>query len=127
RRARLLHRPIRRGPAGPRRHRDPGFRWSVRRGFPMTEPSTDTSQISSLESDPESRARKRGRRPRRRTSWRAGCGWDSMPGPLLRRLTTACAVVVLAVVLLFAYGFPCAVPSIPCVHDGAVGTGGTVG
>lgn len=93
----------------------------------MTEPSTDTSQISSLESDPEARDRKRGRRPRRRTYSLLGWLWESIPGPLLLRLTIAFAVVVLAVVVLFDYGFPYAVTNIPWVHDWAVGTGGTVG
>lgn len=93
----------------------------------MNEPSTDTSQISSLESDPEAHDRKRGRRPRRRTYSLLGWLWESIPGPLLFRLTIAFAVVALAVVVLFDYVFPYAVTSIPWVHDWAVGTGGTVG
>src|SRR5699024_8219697 len=116
----------------PRRHRDPGFRWSVRRGFPMTEPSTDTSQISPLESDPESRDRKRGRRPRRRTYSLLGWLWESIPGPLVIRPKIAIATVAVAVAgrpvsCLYSDASPCAVPSTPWVHAWAVGPGGTVG
>ena len=92
----------------------------------MTEPSTDTSQISSLESDPEARDRKTARRTRRRTCSLLGWLWESIPGPLLLRLTIAFAVVALAVVVLFDYGFPYAVTHIPWVHDWVVGTSGTV-
>lgn len=93
----------------------------------MIEPSTDTSRVSSLKSDPEARDRKRGRRPRRRTYSPLGWLWESIPGPLLLRLTIAFAVMALAVVGLFNYGFPYAVTSIPWIHDWIVGTGGTVG
>ena len=92
----------------------------------MTEPSTDTSQISSLESDPGARDRKRGRRPRRRTYSLLGWLWESIPGPFPVRLLVVLAMAALAVVVLFNYAFPYAVTHIPWVHDWVVGTSGTV-